>query len=82
MSTNESPGKVQLGSRLILVIRFKKKLLYQDKKKKNWDTTKTIIFLNPYIGVFQVLFYIIIIQNTTRDILELIKKCQPFGEKW
>ena len=81
MSTNESPGKVQLGSRLILVIRFKKNF-YIRTKKKNWDTTKTIIFLNPYIGVFQVLFYIIIIQNTTRDILELIKKCQPFGEKW
>ena len=80
MSTNESPGKVQLGSRLILVIRFKKN--FYIKTKKNWDTTKTIIFLNPYIGVFQVLFYIIIIQNTTRDILELIKKCQPFGEKW
>ena len=81
MSTNESPGKVQLGSRLILVIRFKKKT-FISRQKKNWDTTKTIIFLNPYIGVFQVLFYIIIIQNTTRDILELIKKCQPFGEKW
>ena len=63
-------------------MRFKKKKTFIPRQKKIWDTTKTIVFLNPYIGVLQGLFYIIIIQNTTRDSLDLIKKCQPYGEKW